>query len=554
MTIALIHRVPRTSGRLQDGNASRVSNRVRVREGCSITTLRFSLIDTLRRFLATKGFAILRIERASPINLESYVRSVLRRGIGVDRVCLLDGDPEPVRILLNIFGEARLVCCSAPNLREFEPRLGPTERVLLEIDAAALRQMGIASFLPRMKQASVVIIRSKLGCFWSRQEDALNIAGLMQGGGFRLRDVMHRPVTGLITPMGENIYFAFEREDGRSSMDEPGRRGSSFRVAEALNQLCTPIATSRESLLLTGRGSFGMQAGICNPGAVQTADGLVLLARGERIPWPIQRRSWTSFASSCQPMVLVLQDDLQISKSVEARFDISVEPRRSRSEDFRLFTHNGQIYANHSTINLDKHRRSGKPVFPETLEISVGISRFDLKEARLTYLGSPRLERPIARIEKNWAMFSTGRQVQLIYSFNPYRMYSAEAFPELNFTSTVEKVLRLPIPDDGLTLRNSINPVSYDSSHFLHIVHKVYPNKQYVYWGVLIDRTSLLPSRITARPLLRGIASAGASILYACSAIARDSDVLVFAGIDDCSIGAWSIPRPDLDRQWRSIA
>jgi len=525
-----------------------------LRKASSITTLRIFLTRVLRRFLAKKGYVVLRIEHGMPLNLECYVESVLRRGIVIERVCVFDSDPEPMRTFLGLFEEASVVSDSEPNLRGFEACLEPTERLLLEIDAASLRNLGNASLAPCLKQASIVIIRSKLGSFCSSQEDALNIAELMGGIGFSLRDVIQRPVTGLIGPTGQNIYLAFERVGDHSDKGEHEAREALYRVAEALNHLSAPMASSKGMLRLTGRGSYGMQAGLCNPGALQSVHGLVLLARGERVPWPIQRRSFARFASSCQPMLLVLGDDLQIYRSAEVRIEAGVAPERSRLEDFRLFTHNGQIYANHSTISLDRDFHSRKPVSPETLNTSVGISRFDPEELRLTYLGSPILDRPIGRMEKNWAMFSTGRDVQFIYSFNPYRLFSAETFPDLRFNSTIERHINLPIPDDGLPLRNSINPVSYDASHFLHIVHKVYPDKQYVYWAALIDRTTLLPSKITARPLLRGIASAGASILYACSAIARDDDILVFAGIDDCSIGAWSIPRSELDRQWLSIA
>jgi hypothetical protein len=277
-----------------------------------------------------------------------------------------------------------------------------------------------------------------------------------------------------------------------------------------------------------------------------------LLARGERAPWPIQKRSPARYLSSCQPMLLRLRHDLQISTATPVRFAATPEIAGLRFEDFRLFTHGSQIYSNHPLIRYEGNRAEGKPVRPERLQTSMGISQFDVEGAQLRPLGSPVLDRPVARVEKNWAVFSAGGRVHLIYSFNPYRLFSAEAFPDLHFSSRTDRILKLPISQDGLYIRNSINPIPWDAGHLLHIVHKVFPDKRYVFWGVLLDRQSLLPAKITRRPLLTD-RSSFASITYVCSAICRDGDLLLFGGIDDCSVGAWRISRSELDSQWSDI-
>ena len=46
---------------------------------------------------------------------------------------------------------------------------------------------------------------------------------------------------------------------------------------------------------------------------------------------------------------------------------------------------------------------------------------------------------------------------------------------------------------------------------FLHIVHKAYSGKQYIFWGMLIDKATLAPIRMTARPLFRAGPSGSAS-------------------------------------------
>jgi hypothetical protein len=130
----------------------------------------------------------------------------------------------------------------------------------------------------------------------------------------------------------------------------------------------------------------------------------------------------------------------------------------------------------------------------------------------------------------------------------------ANAFPELDFNCICERDLQINLPDDGLPFRNSINPIPYDEQHLLHIVHKVFPTKRYVFWAVLIDKRTLQPTMITARPLLSARSSASASMIYASSATCLGDELVVFAGIDDCGIGAWRISKTELPQHWVSIA
>jgi hypothetical protein len=205
-------------------------------------------------------------------------------------------------------------------------------------------------------------------------------------------------------------------------------------------------------------------------------------------------------------------------------------------------------------MHCEKEGFDQTPVRPQSLRTSMGLSEFDSAKLLLDHLGEIELDRPVSRIEKNWSMFSSDDRVNLIYSFSPYRLFSSDEFPGLHFNLALERSFDLPIPDDGLPIRNSINPVSYDASHLLHIVHKVYPGKRYVFWAVLIDKVTLLPVMMTRRPLLSAPGSAAASIIYVCSAICLDADVLVFAGIDDCSIGTWRVSKAEIDSNWVRIA
>jgi hypothetical protein len=251
--------------------------------------------------------------------------------------------------------------------------------------------------------------------------------------------------------------------------------------------------------------------------------------------------------------MLTLGTDLRIAARTEVRWADAPAYAGCRFEDFRLFRHQGRLYSNHTYIRGNGGLSGRKPVRPERLQTSVGISRLETEGALLTPLGPAQLDRPVERVEKNWAMCSSGDRVHLIYSFSPYRLFAAQAFPDLQFAFVAERTPRFPFADDGISFRNSINPVPWDSRHLLHIVHKAYPEKRYVFWAVLLDKDTLLPVQFSRRPLVSDRSSAG-SITYVCSAVCHKDDLLLFGGIDDCSIGAWRIRKADLEPHWRAIA
>ena len=145
------------------------------------------------------------------------------------------------------------------------------------------------------------------------------------------------------------------------------------------------------------------------------------------------------------------------------------------------------------------------------------------------------------------------QQLYLLYSFKPYHLLRADRWPELDFATTLNQDLQLPLAKDGMPIRNSVNPVDYDAEHFLHVVHKVYPGKQYAFWAVLIGKETLLPRFISDRPLVCGWRSAPASIIYVCALVPRECEILVFGGLNDSSIGIWRVPRTRLHEHWKPL-
>jgi hypothetical protein len=185
-----------------------------------------------------------------------------------------------------------------------------------------------------------------------------------------------------------------------------------------------------------------------------------------------------------------------------------------------------------------------------SLRINVGVSRLDLVSKELTYLGVPRLDRPVGSTEKNWVFFEHEGQLYLLYSFKPYHVLRANRWPKLDFATVLNQDLPLALAEKEIPIRNSVNPVEYDAEHFLHVVHKVYPWKRYAFWAVLIEKQTLLPKLITNRPLVCGWHSAPASIIYVCALVSRKSEILVFGGLNDSSLGVWRVSRSRLDSHW----
>ena len=508
--------------------------------------------DMLRRFLAWRGYLVSHFEASVPERIETYLGRLASRSTAFEQICACDGDPETLNAFSKAFGPTGVHFHSEPGLPDLPAPAGDGNRLLLEADVTLLRFGPDGPISAWLNRAAVVIVRGKIGQFWAGRADLCDLAGLMEKRGFHLDDVLQQPSGPPAAAPGWNVYAAFNRGEASPPSAPPSRQSRLFRLSEAWTLLSAPIV-SEPARRLTGRGSYGFAGGVFNPGAIHDGQSLLLLARGERTPWTVHRRSQASYLASGQSALLTLGPNLQIAARAEVRWADLSGYTGFRFEDFRLFEHQGCIYSNHSYIQVSGELSEEKQVHSERLRTSVGVSRFDVAGPLLTPFGPAQLDQPVGRTEKNWAMFSHRGRVHLIYSFSPYRLFTAQAFPDLRFALVAEKTLRFPLAEDGLRFRNSINPIPWDSHHLLHIVHKVYPEKRYIFWAVLLDNETLLPVQISRRPLVSDRSGAG-SITYVCSAVCDQEDLLLFGGIDDSSIGAWRVRKTALEPHWRPIA
>jgi hypothetical protein len=257
----------------------------------------------------------------------------------------------------------------------------------------------------------------------------------------------------------------------------------------------------------------------------------------------------------CPPRLLELDSRGTVRTTRSATWTEAPPASTHRLEDFRLFTHAGQVVSNHAILRLPAPARAGRPVALDRLETRVGFSLLDPVRAELRFLGEPRLPRPLARTEKNWSCFSRGEELFLLYSPAPYRLYRCTDWDRLEFKEHLAADWSLPGSSPDLPpLRNSINPVLYDENHWLHIVHRVYPDKRYAFWPVLISRQTLRPVRSTRQPIACGAWSGGDGLLYLSAAVAAPATIELYFGAEDCATGSTRVSRRELDAAWLAIA
>lgn len=515
-------------------------------------THRSERLDMLRELLLAglrkRGILVKRSDVGFLPALSEYLDRLTERRFRPDVVLSYDTDATVQYELILKYGErvwasSTLSCPS--NLLQDE------SCTLIEIDGEAFDTALLEGEADWIFVAEVIIVRTSLGYFWAGSGDLVSMKATFEGRGFLLSDVLGHVNLQFQNGLLGQIFFVFERKSHGIRKEDLAKRLS--RVEEAHSYLNRPIARSDKFSLLAGRKSLGFSSGVLNPGAVLAGDKFTLLARGENIPWAVSRSDARAFFADVRPLVIELDGNLSVCANRPLTLERGGNSTACRFEDFRLFRYQGELFTNHSIYSPSDGMKKDGSVEIKSLELSVGISSVNLDEGEMRFLGRPKIDAPIQEREKNWVYFEYEKNLYLIYSFRPYRIFRANRWPDLSFQKVCECDIKLP-PVFGLgEFRNSANPVDYNADYFLHVVHRVFSGLRYVFWAVLIEKKTLLPAMISARPLVCGWHSVPASIIYVVSVVVRGDDILVFAGIDDCASGVWRISRADLDSNWIPI-
>lgn len=512
-----------------------------------------ALKNTIRSLFELGGYSIQRVEGDRPQTISGYLRERQTRYGTMDSVVCVDNAFGTQAEVLEVMPEqsVRFISPVLHDDRNLPVRaVAPAGDFVSVIDIEMFPLERLIDRLPWLRDAEAILLRASYGMFWSGRIDLSEFVLRVNALGFRLTDVIcdHRIST--YQAVSSSVVFVCEA----LGLNGETQAASRYRVNEALAQLSAPIALFDNFRFLAGRGSSGFFAGVFNPCAV-TYDGTVyVLARADRSPWSVQKADEARFFSSTTPLLFELSDGARVESASELAISQFLDERSHRAEDFRMFQFREMVFSNHVVISRTSSGPStNRALRMESLAIRVGISRLNPIEPSLTWCGFPTLDRPVEMVEKNWGVFADGQRLFLLYSFEPYVLLEAVNWPDLDFETVLETRVAVPFGGDGLQLRNSINPVEYDANHWLHIVHKVYPGKTYVFWAVLIGKSTLLPVKVSSRPLAGGWQSAPASIIYICSAIVTDSEIRLFGGLDDSSSGSWTVSRGILDASWVGV-
>ena len=367
--------------------------------------------------------------------------------------------------------------------------------------------------------------------------------------GLRLIDVVEYPRTARPVEAGERIAVLLAPDSA------PCPRGpAAGRIDELRTWLGGPLGGWAHARRLAGPAAGPGWDAVLNPGALAEGDGAILLCRVEDRTWNEMKTDEAVFMRRCPPRLLRLDAGGTVHSARDTTWTEAPPAATHRLEDFRLFTHAGRILTNHAVLRLPAPARAGRPVELARLETRVGFSELDPSRSELRFLGEPRVPRALGQTEKNWACFSDGPDLFLLYSPAPYRLYRCVSWERLEFRPELEMDWRLPGSSPDLPpLRNSINPVPYDEEHWLHVVHRVYPGKRYAYWPLLLSRRTLRPVRASRQPLACGGWSGGEGLLYLSAVVAGPDALDLYCGAEDCATTHTRVSRRHLDAAWRPL-
>ena len=510
-------------------------------------------VHWLRKCLARCGYEARQVSTPT-LRLDEFLSASKKMLQGDWELHIFDDDPRAVREISKAqsAGNTFTHNLESPVESSMSRRI-PSKPILISVNVERVQLDVLLGIRSWSDSATVVAASGSLGAFNRGICDFAAIERFCAEKGFELLDVasLNQPV--LLNSEQTRIFLIFSRP-GAFAGYTADASSRVRRVDEARAFLPVPAALASEFKWLTRAGSFGYDAGAFNPGALAAPTGYVAIMRGEGDWWHIQRGNEIKHFSSWRLEWVDMSSTLTMRAHKPVRFVGALPSNGFRVEDFRLLRVGEDIFSNHAVVTLSEGRPAGnQPVRLDSQIVRVGISVVSASRSELQFVGFPAIDIPTRSIEKNWAMFNRGSEVFLIYSMSPYRVLRATSWPKLDFKTVVNRRLSLPIGGASGLIRNSVNPVDYDERHFLHVVHVVHPSKQYVFWALLIEKDSLIPRFVCQIPLVRAGRSLEASIVYLSSIVAEKDHVRLFAGINDCSSGAWEIERSILDARWRKL-
>ena len=293
------------------------------------------------------------------------------------------------------------------------------------------------------------------------------------------------------------------------------------------------------SKVIAKPGTLGFKGGTFNPGVLALDEyNILLLAKAQIVPWFKARGKNKKFFMVGNPVAFILDNKSLKTKQSVVTTNIVGFPKKEEYaiEDFRLFKWKGKTMVNHSLIT--KGTITG---FVNQTLVRSAISIFNEKEKTLQFCALPKVDYPLQDSEKNWVYKENGNQLLLFYSLNPYKVLVLKNEENFSFKTIINKMVSSKFTDPGgfgTLVSLSTNPIDYDDKYWLIVIHQIehkFTGRCYFHWAVLIDKLTLLPVKITSKPIFSGMGARGRTpgIRYISSVIKIENEILFFAGEGD---------------------
>jgi predicted GH43/DUF377 family glycosyl hydrolase len=316
-----------------------------------------------------------------------------------------------------------------------------------------------------------------------------------------------------------------------------------------------PMVNAKNCHVFAGPGYLGFKGGLFNPGSIHYKSKILVIAKAQVKHWTITVLKDKEKFTYGPPVLFYFDKRLDVEKShILNKFD-GLPEAPDIVEDFRMFDYGRRIYLNHPVV-LD-HSVTKEGAIVRT--ISQAISEVEPENNAVRFVGYPKTDLRLRQIEKNWVYFEHNGELYIHYSFSPYIVLKLQDWGNLIFSTVIYRDVEKFFCPMGFNKFVSLgtNPISYDHEHYLLLIHRFRRTRKrigrvYLHWAVLIDKQTLLPVKITRKPVFKGGHYRGffRGVIYPTSILRSDDYFLFFNGEGDSHLSYTKIKKETLDKEF----
>ena len=304
-----------------------------------------------------------------------------------------------------------------------------------------------------------------------------------------------------------------------------------------------------EGLFSAGQSPYGSKA-IFNPSCARIGDTIKVIARGERTDATLRGRYITEKAV---PLLseAKLGDKLSFSSLHKPILDGMPSPLRS--EDWRLFAFNGELWTNYTTYFAYNEGMPQEEIYCRTC-----IGR--VTDTSIRFVREMQVDE-MNRLEKNWAFFEHEGKIKFVKSLEPFVIGTCDENGTV--VDLVSKTCMLGRTAIGSFVANSTNPIlvelpNWGEVYFMvfHLFAQPYGAKggtrhrTYFQHAFIFDKNDLSPIAYTRQPFLTGGQGRGRddNVIYVSGALDSPDVIHLLAGEGDENCRAYGISKELLCR------